>query len=87
MSHGCNCAQPYANRGLIAEVHANLGWIGMTPLKPTPNWDGYKGAWIAKIAGIAGIANIGNLKTQIQSVKNVEGAVGQELSQAWGEVG
>jgi hypothetical protein len=45
--------EPYANRGEIAEVYANLcpstrkprvngarlGWSGMTSLKPTPIWD------------------------------------------------
>jgi len=32
-------AQPYANWGLIAEVHANLGCLGMTSLNSTPIWD------------------------------------------------
>ena len=34
--------QTYANQGLIAQVHANLGCLGMTPLKSTPIWDGYR---------------------------------------------
>jgi hypothetical protein len=34
--------QTYANQGLIAQVYANLGCLGMTPLKSTPIWDGYR---------------------------------------------
>jgi hypothetical protein len=32
-----------AKRGLIAETRANLGWIGMAPLKSTPIWDDPQG--------------------------------------------
>jgi hypothetical protein len=28
--------QPYANRRVIAETHAKLGYLGMNPLKSTP---------------------------------------------------
>ena len=41
---------------MIAEVHANLGWIGMTPLKSTPIWDDPRGEGRVWIAGIADIA-------------------------------
>ena len=55
--------QPCANRGLSAEVYANLGCLGMTPLKPTPIWDGDgRGRGIAEIAVIADIAR--NRKTK-----------------------
>ena len=37
-------AETYANWGRISEVDANLGWLGMTPLKSTPIWDDPRGA-------------------------------------------
>jgi hypothetical protein len=36
-------SEPYAKLRLIAGVYANLGCLGMNPLKPTPIWDAQGG--------------------------------------------
>ena len=36
-SEGIESHQPYANRGRIAEVYANLGWFGMPPAQTYAN--------------------------------------------------
>jgi hypothetical protein len=46
-------AEPYANSSLIAEVYANLGWLGMPLLKPTPIWDTPGRGRVPEIAEIA----------------------------------
>ena len=47
-AEGCNACEPYANRALIAETHAKMGWVGM-------QWDTREGGAIAVIADIAEI--------------------------------
>jgi hypothetical protein len=53
---------------VIAEVYANLGWIAMISLKPTPNWDdlgytrGGRGEARDRVIGTSGDLVIGKPK-------------------------